>query len=161
MTVPVSPRRPAAAHSSEVMSARALGVGLDVLDAGLDLRAAWSRGRTGPGRCTRGPGTRSISSIGLLLGRVEVDAHLLHGGQDDQHVGAELGGHEGAGAVLVDDRGGARRSRPRSRRPAPRRRRWTRPRSRPPPGRARRRTPRCAWGSGRRPPGASRGRRPP
>ena len=40
----------------------------------------------------------------FLVGLVEVDADLLDGGQDDQHVGAEVGSQQRR-AVLVDDGG--------------------------------------------------------
>ena len=43
----------------------------------------------------------------LLVGLVEVDSHLLHGGEDDEHIGVQLLGQQLGGEVLVDDGGRA------------------------------------------------------
>ena len=75
---------------------------MQVRDAGLHLRQHGAGSELAFLDILRGLGHGQHVEV-LLVRRVEVDGHLRHRGEDDQHVGLEVGRQLGAGAVFVDD----------------------------------------------------------
>ena len=84
----------------------AAGLGLGELDSGLYLRQHGTLGKLAllnVNLCLSG--SQIIQP--LLVGLIEVDGDLLHGGEDDEHIGVQLFGQQLGSKILVNDSGSA------------------------------------------------------
>ena len=80
----------------------AAGLGLSELHGGLYLGQHGALGELALGDVLAGlSGSQLVQT--LLVGLVEVDGHLLHGGEDDEHIGVQLLGQQLGGEVLIDN----------------------------------------------------------
>ena len=102
--MPVLPSMPSLAFSSRVI--RAVRPGLDSAKdrAASTLGSMEPGGKLPLGDILPGHGGGQVVQT-LLVGLAEVDGHLLHGGEDDEHIGVQQFRQLGGGEILVDDGG--------------------------------------------------------
>ena len=84
----------------------AAGLGLGELHRGLDLGQHGALGELVLVHIDLGLGGGQIIQT-LLVGLIEVDGHLFHGGEDHKNIGVQQLRQQLAAEVLVDDGGGA------------------------------------------------------